>query len=384
MSLTAPSSAATAAAAYRVEEVQGRAAFDGLRAAWDGALARGPVDHPYHRHAFVAAWLDAFAPDARLRVLVARGPGGRAEGLAAFLEARGAGRTRLSAPANDHTPRVEWSLGADAEAAGEALWAHLRDRLRWDVLVLRDVPRDGPTSRLVERCARRDRHLTGRWPSLRSPHLATAADPAVAAKFLANLRRRARRLHELGAVAYRRAGWGAGGDLAAELERFAALEAAGWKGAGGTAIAAHPATLAFYRGLARAGAEEGWLALRGLELDGRPVAMHLALVHRGTYSLLKPAYDEALGACSPGQLLLREVLAEARGRGLLELDFLGPDMPWKRDWAPAYRAHDWLYVYRPGLAGLARHTLKHGLRPLAREVVAWWKEPWWTAQGGSR
>jgi len=101
--------------------------------------------------------------------------------------------------------------------------------------------------------------------------------------------------------------------------------------------------------------------------------MHFGLLHHRVYALPKPTYDEALGACSPGQLLLREVLAECEARGLAELDFLGPDMPWKRDWAPALRPHDWLHVYRPGVAGRVRHALKHRLKPIAREVSSWWR-----------
>ncbi len=359
---------------YRVEEVQGLAGFAGLRAEWDGLLARGPVDAPYHRHAWLGAWLEAFAPEGRLRVLVARDGLGRAAGMAPLLAARRRGLTILAAPANDHSCRVEWALGADPAGAVGALWAHLRDRVRWDVLVLRDVPREGPTSLHLEAAARADRHPTGRWESLRSPYLTLGAgrrEERLSAKFLANLRRRMRKLSGLGAVAYRRA---EGGEAVDEfLEQFFALEAAGWKGERGSAIARDPRTLAFYRAVARAAAREGWLALRALDLDGRPVAMHLALCHRGVYALPKPAYDEALAPCSPGQLLLGEVLAECEARGLCELDFLGPDMPWKRDWEPAYRPHDWLYVYRPGMTGAALHAVKHTLKPLAREVIAWWR-----------
>lgn len=367
---------------YRVDGVEGIGGFAALRREWDALLAVGPVDQPYQRHAFVGAWIDAFAPEGRLRVLVARDRTGQAAGLAPLLEERRAGLVFLVAPANDHSPRVEWVLGEDPRGAVEALWTHLRDRMRWDVLVLRDVPRDGPTSLLLEEHARRDRHPTGRWESLRTPYLSlgrVAREQMVSAKFLANLRRRMRRLQDLGAPSYRRVnGFEGGGEEDEEavesfLERFFALEAAGWKGARGTAIALDPRTLAFYRGLGRAGAREGWLSLRALELDGRPVAMHFGLLHRGVYSLPKPAYDEALAACSPGQLLLREVLAECEARGLAELDFLGPDMPWKRDWEPAFRVHDWLYVYRPGLAGVALHALKHRLKPLAKEVLSWWR-----------
>lgn len=366
---------------YRIDEVEGIGGFAALHREWDALLATGPVDQPYQRHAFIGAWIDAFAPAARLRVLVARDQAGQAAGLAPLLEERRAGLVFLAAPANVHSPRVEWVLGEDPRGAVEAIWTHLRDRMRWDVLVLRDVPRDGPTSLLLEEHARRDRHPTGRRESYRTPYLSlgeVAREKMVAAKFLANLRRRMRRLQELGATSYRRVNGVEGGredEEAVEsfLERFFALEAAGWKGARGTAIALDPGTLAFYRGLGRAGAREGWLSLRALELDGRPIAMHFGLLHRGVYSLPKPAYDEALAACSPGQLLLREVLAECEARGLAEFDFLGPDLPWKREWEPAFRVHDWLYVYRPGLAGVALHALKHRLKPVAKEVLSWWR-----------
>ena len=67
------------------------------------------------------------------------------------------------------------------------------------------------------------------------------------------------------------------------------------------------------------------------------------------------------------------MLAECAARGLGELDFLGPDMPWKRDWEPRLRPHDWLYVYRPGIAGRALHAARHRLRPMAKEVLQWWR-----------
>ena len=366
---------------YRVSEVQGIGGFAALAAEWDAVVAEGPADAPYHRHAFLGAWLDAFAPEGRLRVLVARDVSGRAAGMAPFVEERRAGLVILSAPANEHSVRVEWALGGDARGAVAAIWAHLRDRVRWDVLVVRDVPRAGPTSTLLEERARRDRHPCGRWESLRSPYLSLGEGPReerVSAKFLANLRRRMRRLEEQGAVSVRRVGprraeLEDSEMVEASLEEFFALEAAGWKGQRGTAIAKDPRTLAFYRGLGRAAAHEGWLALRALEVDGRAVAMHFGLVHRGVYGFPKPAYDESFAACSPGQLLLREVLEECEARGLAELDFLGPDMPWKRDWEPDLRPHDWLYVYRPGLAGLALHALKHRVRPAAKEVLSWWR-----------
>jgi CelD/BcsL family acetyltransferase involved in cellulose biosynthesis len=374
MALPSPAARVATAAPLRVEERRGHAAFLALREEWNATLAAGPVDAPFSRHEWLAAWLAAFAEGEEPIVLAARDAAGRAHGFAAFLARRDSGLRLLVAPANDHSCRVEWALGAEPPPAAAAIWEHLRDRLRWDVLLVRDVPREGPTSLLLEQAARRDRHPVGRWESQRSPFLPIAGrDPeaGLSSKFLANLRRRLKRLGEHGAVAYGRVDGPDGLDAA--LRRFFQLEAAGWKGRGGTAIATDRRLVSFYSAVARAAAAGGWLSLRELSLDGRAAAMHFALRYRGTYYLPKPAYDEALGPCSPGQLLLREVLAEARARGLGQLDFLGPDMPWKRDWAPRLRPHDWLYVYRPGLAGRALHAARHRLRPIAKEVLQWWR-----------
>lgn len=367
---------------YRVEVVHGREGFSSLRRDWDAVLGSGPFDLPLHHHACVEAWLDAFQPGGRLRVLVARDALGRAAGMAPLLEERTGAATTLAAPANLHTPRVEWVLGDDPQGAVEALWSALRDQLRWDVLDLRYLQRDGPTSLLVERHARRDHHLVGRYRAVRMPYLALGGEPRsskVTSTFAATLRRRMRRLQRHGAVSYRRIDGGE--DAERGIEEFLALEASGWKGSAGSAIASDPRTAAFWRGVARAGAREGWLALRALDVEGRPVAMHLGLMHRGVYSMPKVAYDEQFAGCSPGQLLFGEVVAECEARRLTEADLIGADARWKREWAPDYRDVDWLFVYRPGLAGTARYAAQRArilgravAQRLGREVRA--RAPW--------
>lgn len=357
---------------YHVETRTGRAGFAALRAEWDGLLERGPVDLPFLRHRLLEAWLDVFAPPgAELLVLAARDEDGEPAGFAPLLVQHRRGLVRLLSPANEHSCRVEWVLGPDASGAVAALWGHLRDRVRWDVLLLRDLPRDGPTSSLLEPLARADGHPCGRWESQRSPYLPLGKGTPVrtTARFLANLRRRHRRLSEMGSVAVLRED--GRGDPDGVLRQFLALEASGWKGREGTALALDGRRVDFYRRWIHEAAGRGALAIRALTLDGHPVAMHLGLVHRGTYYLPKTAYDERLSAVSPGQLLHGQVVDECRACGLAELDFLGPDMEWKRDWGPEHRPHDWLYVYRPSLAGRALHALKHRLRPAVKEVLRW-------------
>ncbi|MEA2575657.1 MAG: hypothetical protein QOH93_2955, partial [Chloroflexia bacterium] len=67
--------------------------------------------------------------------------------------------------------------------------------------------------------------------------------------------------------------------------------------------------------------------------------------------LLKPGYDESVKECSPGQLLVDEVARQCIQEGLTEFDFLGPDMPWKREWASESRQHTRLYIFRNSAYG---------------------------------
>jgi CelD/BcsL family acetyltransferase involved in cellulose biosynthesis len=72
----------------------------------------------------------------------------------------------------------------------------------------------------------------------------------------------------------------------------------------------------------------------------------------------KVGYDEAFEAGSPGLVLLEEIMKDCIGRGLKGCDFLGMDMPWKRDWSKQVCRHDWLFIYRDAVFGRALHEVK--------------------------
>src|SRR5205814_659156 len=116
----------------------------------------------------------------------------------------------------------------------------------------------------------------------------------------------------------------------------------------------------------------GELSLHFLRVGGRRVAFHFAIESGGVYYLFKPGFDAALGRYGLGHLLVWEVALALVARGARELDFLGDDLPWERDWTGAARRHEWLYVYRPTAFGRALYAWKAravpALRPLARRV----------------
>lgn len=370
--------ARTLISAPRVEQVTDRAAFMALEPEWN-ALVEATSDELFYRHEFLRVWVDNFAPGARLRILTSRdGEGRLCAALPLMLERTtllGVPVRQLSATANSHSCRFDL-IAREPEAAAAAFLAHLRSDKGWDVLRLTDVPEGGAGWKLYE-AARAVGLPVGTWESLQSPYVPLPATheaylATLQSKFKANVRRRRRKLEERGRVSVERVDGGL--LLDAKLEEGFLLELSGWKGERGTAMAQDPATRGFYTELARDAAYRGRLALYFLRLDGRAVAFHYGLTHDGRYFLLKTGYDEALKECSPGQLLMDEVLADCIQRGLREFDFLGPDMVWKRDWTDKARRHTWLYVFNASAFGRALCTAKFRWLPVAKGLVERWQK----------
>ncbi len=87
------------------------------------------------------------------------------------------------------------------------------------------------------------------------------------------------------------------------LDAFLALEASGWKGEAGTAIACLPADTAYFRRLAELCAADDSLLIDTLLHDGRAIAMGLLVESGNRRHFLKIAYDETQSRHSPGRTL---------------------------------------------------------------------------------
>lgn len=103
-----------------------------------------------------------------------------------------------------------------------------------------------------------------------------------------------------GALTFRRSRGQAAIDA---LDSFLTLEAAGWKGQAGTAIACIPEDTAYFRRLAALFAAEDGLQIDTLLLDGQVLAMGLLIESAGRRHFLKIAYDETQARHSPGRTL---------------------------------------------------------------------------------
>lgn len=387
-----------------VEEVRELGALSALRPSLEAlatAMAaagqtKGPFLTPDWAALTAAALADPRDHDrlGDFRLLVAHHGGAVVAALPLVAERRRLARVParlLRSLSDDHSYRFDLWLdpGPAGDAAARALIAHLGQRGDWDAVELQSAPaRDAAAARLIA-AAREARLPVGYWQAMISPYLplpssAAELDRQLSSKFRRNMRRHVRKLEaDVGPLALERIDGRAAdgratlGDavavdistLDAALDEGFALEAAGWKGDLGTAIACDPRLRARYRAIAHAFAARGRLACYFLKAGTRRVAFHFALVDDDTYYLLKPGFDPALASYGLGHLLVDAVARDLITRGIRELDFLGDDMPWKREWTDHTRAHHFDYVFAPTLRGRALAAWKLRLVPGVKRLA---------------
>lgn len=333
-----------------------------LGAEWE-QLAERVGAPPFLRPGWFAAFSRAF--DGGLWEIICVRRDGR---LAAVLPLKRRGNV-LTGAANWHTPGFG-AVAEDADAVAELVEALLdAPPRRLDVSFL--PPGDPLLEALRERIDADDLHALERVVE-RSPYVEVSGSwedffARLPGKRRADLRRRRRRLGELGRVEI--GPEPTDEDLAARLSAAFRVEALGWKGAAGTAIASDPTTVQFYEQVADWAAGRGWLRLWFLRLDDRPLAVAYCLVHGGVQYVLKVGFDPEYGRFAPGILLTREMLAHAFASGLRRFEFLGAADPYKLLWTD--RCHDLTRVqlFSDSPAGLASRALWEYGRPVARFVV---------------
>jgi len=223
------------------------------------------------------------------------------------------------------------ALCAD-RSASRALARHMANERR--PLSLARVPAGSPFVEDLKQ-AMRGRGLVSLRPAVPCPTIALDDSWSDAASRFnsgrrSDFRRAERRAAELGAVTYE--------VLCPDEDAFDALfaeaiavELASWKQDAGTAIAVDPAKQAFFGSFFRAAAAAGTMRIAFMRIDGRAVAMQLALEWHGRFWLFKIGYDQEYSRCSPGTLLMLHTLGWAAERGLTAYELMGNVEAWIAD-----------------------------------------------------
>lgn len=304
---------AAEAAPLTVRVVDPLALSDDLAAAWDRLAAAASEPNPFVERWCLQSALHLLDPERQARlVMVMTGSDGPLIGVMPLAPAAKYGRLPLKHVTGWAHPNH--FHGAPLVRAGmePLFWSILLgwcDAAGW-ARTLVHVPRlteDGPLHRALMEVARLRGgageivHCEER--ALLESSLVPGAywDEAVRAKKRKELRRQANRLAEEGRVSFRR--WQSDDVVDRWIAAFLDLEARGWKGRAGSALASHGDTEAWFRAIVTGAAAAGKLDMRVLALNDRPLAMLVNfLCPPGGFSF-KTAFDEDYARFSPGVLL---------------------------------------------------------------------------------
>lgn len=156
------------------------------------------------------------------------------------------------------------------------------------------------------------------------------------------------------------------------ISEFLALELAGWKGRGGSALASNSATALHFRYVTTTGFAEGKLRALALRANGQPVAMSSYFIDGQHAFGFKTAYDEDFAKFAPGMLMKKAIMELHQTTPALCFDSCSdPDaQAINKLWPQRRHIHDYLIstgnVFNKGQfkAAIAARGLWHRLKAL--------------------
>ena len=164
------------------------------------------------------------------------------------------------------------------------------------------------------------------------------------------IKRKTRKLEQSGDSGFELVSTAAG--LKAGLESYERIYATSWKDP--------EAFPRFIPGLMRAMADQGWLRLGIMHVNGEPAAAQLWLVAGGRAVIYKLAYDPRFAPMSVGSILTLRMMEQAiEADGVTEIDYGSGDDPYKKDWMSRRRERWGMVAFHPfslkGILGIGRH-----------------------------
>jgi CelD/BcsL family acetyltransferase involved in cellulose biosynthesis len=318
--------------ALEVDGFADAAAFDSLRDEWLDLEERAANDNIFLTHMWQHAWwADLGDADGRVLDLITFRDQGRLVGIAPTYQELGGGFTLVrfggGLEVTDYLGFMV--LPAYEKAVGRAFLERCLLR-RGLVLDLHYLRQDGVTLRAISQAAA---DLDRRY-SVENEEVSPRIDlPAgwdeylgrLSKKHRHELRRKRRRLEEAG-------GWTVAETndetLERDLETFFELHSLSTRA---KADFMTEDVRSFFRHICAHLEHAGWLSLRTLVHDGRPLAAVLGFVHRGKLLLYNSGYDPEYNHLAPGFVLMTEEIRLAIEAGLSEVDFLRGDEKYKYD-----------------------------------------------------
>ena len=295
----------------------------------------------FQSHAWISAWSKSFAPseDARLHIALAW-RGERLAGVLPFAVRRRKGVRTLEWAAQSLSDYCDilCAPGSGGAAAAAALWARAYRAGGFDLVHLRQLRPDARFRRVLDlpgrnagRLQARERRdvslqLMNRWPNGQA--------------YFRSLNKKARNNHTRGKRIISEQGPFASRKIDSDEQRASLVE---WIFAqkirwlresklDSPLLVVGPKAL---HNMIDALAKTGRLAIFVLECGDRPVAASVNIVEHGRMLAFLTTYDAAFDRASPGTILMVDYAMWAFDNGIIEIDYLRGDEPFKLRFANA-------------------------------------------------
>jgi CelD/BcsL family acetyltransferase involved in cellulose biosynthesis len=361
----------------KVKVLAGREAMAAIVPSWENMAAAAIEPNPFYEPWMLLPALEAFGLEKSFR-LVTIWNGDRLDAVLPLERTgsfKGLPLPALSSWRHRHcllcTPLVR------ADGAVETL-AALIDWLRGErtsIIGLQYIPTEGPFSQALAEALKAANIKPFVLDGYARPVLRRAKDGEtyvnefIPRKERQELRRREKRLNEQGTLT--QVALAPGEDVGRWIDEFLKLEASGWKGKEGTAMACSEANRRFLTETFTAAYQRGRLEMVGVDFNGKPLGRCTGFIAgKGAYAF-KPAYDEAFAKFSPG--ILAEV---ARIRNLHQL----PGVQWMDSFTDANNS----MMSRLWKDRLTVQTLVFGTGKAGAMAIAAWPFLRWAKQQGRR
>jgi len=364
--------ATSSAASLPTPESLSLDAFRRLRPAWNALLLSTARPLPFMTHEWICRLQDHFGDDQEFVALVLRDGDKLVAGVPVVVrQVRFLGLSRTVAELAGTGPaptrgmgladKVDLLIRTDApEGTRVQLAAELLKMLdSVDLLDIKGVDSGSETGPALTALAPRPRSTRDMRRSV-SPYLELPGSweaylTSRSRKFRKNLRRYRRNLGQSGEIEIARMERGA--DVAGRLREIFAVNERSWTAARGTNLFRSPELRAFFLDVIPDLAEQGWIELQTLRLDGKAIAYELGFDLGDRVFAYSASYDQAHRQHSPGTVISAAIIERACDQGRVEYDMLRGDEGYKLHWSNSYRTERQFLIPGPRAGSALYATL---------------------------
>lgn len=318
---------------------------------WDDLLSRSGANTVFLTGAWLKAWLETLGRGRRL-IMPTLSSGGRLLAAGAFIDNGGVLEFAGMGPSDYADLVVDDTLADDGyrSACDTLLECAAQSVSGFRHFNLARIPEGSRTVRALD--APGSAFPAARVAEVEAPIMAmSCVEDRLRKKSLVRHERGLARRGQLDCATCTRAG-----EVLPHLEAFFDQHVARWQGTDSPSLFEDRDRRDFYRAATRHLGAAGTLRFTRVTLDDALAAAHFGFMHNGTFIWYKPSFAIDLARYSPGEVLLKRLLEQARCEGADWFDFTIGNEAFKLRFATEVRRVVYLHVTPSRISAMARRA----------------------------